>query len=484
MATVAASIKHRKSSATSASHHDVEDDGLSSFDSSVREGIGIKTHRRSSDGYHYCNATLALAVAALISTSIYVLYVPSLPSSKPVDESESHPILLPFSDFRTNTTPLAGIHVLGKAYSLQTNYKATHASATHDIVAGTIHFPHVDLSSLLKEEALESLPIQFSDTQHQIFSEPSYLTDGSPFDSVIDISVNQHTDLTTKKFADYAILTRCGYKMGKVPNQDRSFLVYFFIDNNDGGKEVHPYTALMMGIFDGHGPSGHEVSHFLALELPEIFARNMRRWQNSISLRMYENARNLTAYEYHITNSIKSALKETFIEADANEPLKGSGGSTASVLFYPGLNSKVYIANVGDSTILIVAYCKTTRKSTVVYQNRKHKPHLPDERKRIEDAGGVVKIPLSLVRGGDSINDGIQESSRVIIPDKTGSMALAMSRSIGDFEGKRVGLTAEPEIDVWDFNDWKRSFDSDHKIIDTGVSGILHNIKCFTCTQK
>jgi hypothetical protein len=127
-----------------------------------------------------------------------------------------------------------------------------------------------------------------------------------------------------------------------------------------------------------------------------------------------------------------------------------------------------------------VSYCKTEKKSTVVYQNRKHKPHLPDERQRIENAGGIVKIPLSLLRGGgSSINDGIQESSRIIIPNKNGNafggMALAMSRSIGDVEGKRVGLTAEPEIDMWDVNDWKRQFDIDHKM-DTEVRWYLHNL--------
>jgi len=33
-------------------------------------------------------------------------------------------------------------------------------------------------------------------------------------------------------------------------------------------------------------------------------------------------------------------------------------------------------------------------------------------------------------------------------------MALAMSRSIGDADGKRVGLTALPEVDVWDRTRW------------------------------
>ena len=482
---MATSMKHRK---TSASHHDTEDGSVhtldgpspSSLDRTIIVSEAIKTHhgRRNilSNVSHYffgCNVTLALAAVALISTSISVVHVPSL-TTESSDELERHPLLLPFSDLQTNTTPLTGTHSLGKDYLLQSNSAIAHDSDTHDIVAGTIHFPQVDLSSLLKEEAIESeyyreLPIQYSNQEHQIMTQPSYLSDGSDFDPVIGIGIKQHSKI---KAVDYAVLTRRGYKMGEVPNQDRSFLANFFIDTHrvTGG---HPHVALMMGIFDGHGPRGHEVSHYLAIEFPKIFARNMRRKQNTIPLPKYDSLRNSTPHEHHFANSIKSALNETFIEADANEPLKGTGGSTANVLFYPGVNSTVYIANVGDSTTLIVSYCKTKRESTIVYQNRKHKPHMPDERQRIENAGGIVRIPQSLLRGYGSINGSIQETSRVIIPDKDGnpfrSLALAMSRSIGDFEGKRIGLTAEPEIDVWDVNDWKRQLDTD-QILDTVVS--------------
>ena len=126
------------------------------------------------------------------------------------------------------------------------------------------------------------------------------------------------------------------------------------------------------------------------------------------------------------------------------------------MLFYPGLGSKVYIANTGDSTTIIAAYSKTTGISKIIVQNRKHKPHLEDERQRIENAGGQIMIPPSLLQGN---SDGlIKETSRVVIPDKSGnpfnSLALAMSRSIGDFDGKAVGLIAEPEVDVWDVHDF------------------------------
>ncbi|KAL7543394.1 hypothetical protein ACHAXR_013320 [Thalassiosira sp. AJA248-18] len=209
-----------------------------------------------------------------------------------------------------------------------------------------------------------------------------------------------------------------------------------------------------MGIFDGHGPRGHIVSHYIALQFPGVFASILRRKQKEQSLPLHGSLRNPKQKE-NITNCIKKALVETFLAVDEGEPVKSTGGSTASLAFYPGLGSIVYVANAGDSTTLIARYSKSKRSSTIVFQNRKHKPHLQDERERIERAGGQVMIPPSLLVE-DGSTGGLKETSRLIIPDPKGGpfggLALAMSRSIGDFDGKRVGLTAEPEVDAWDVN--------------------------------
>lgn len=281
-------------------------------------------------------------------------------------------------------------------------------------VKGTIEFPTIDLSTVLKEEATTgSVFLRTSG----VAADESLLND-STFKSVI-VDDNRHTD--------HALVTRCGYKMGKVPNQDRSFIANFVDPDIEGNNQM------LMGIFDGHGGDGHKVSHFIALNFLKTFTTKAKN------------------------SEIKHALINTFIDIDDNEPVKGQGGSTCSVLYYPGFDSKVYIANTGDSTTLIVSYSATTKKSTIVYQNRKHKPHLADERQRIEAAGGQVMIPPSLMLGGDGQGQGdIKETSRLIIPaadgNPLGGLALAMSRSIGDFDGKNVGLIAEPEVDEFDMD--------------------------------
>jgi len=291
----------------------------------------------------------------------------------------------------------------------------TYSLDNDNAVKGTIEFPSIDLSTVLKEEALTGSV--FLRTAGVVADE-SLLND-STFKSVI-VDDNRHSD--------HALVTRCGYKMGKVPNQDRSFIANFA----DSDKEGHN-QAMLMGIFDGHGGDGHKVSHFIALNFLKTFTTKAKN------------------------SEIKQALIDTFIDVDDNEPVKGQGGSTCSVVYYPGSDSKVYVANTGDSTTLIVSYSTTTKKSTIVYQNRKHKPHLADERQRIEAAGGQVMIPPSLMMGGDGQGQGdIKETSRLIIPaadgNPLGGLALAMSRSIGDFDGKNVGLIAEPEVDEFDMS--------------------------------
>jgi len=90
-----------------------------------------------------------------------------------------------------------------------------------------------------------------------------------------------------------------------------------------------------------------------------------------------------------------------------------------------------------------------------VYKTRQDKPHLKDERERIEAAGGTVFIPPppNLLF---SSNQGLAQSSRVIIPISImNEVALAMSRSIGDYDGKAVGVIADPIVDRLDVHELK-----------------------------
>ena len=342
--------------------------------------------------------------------------------------------------------PLTGSFALGNEYSLSRKDNSGNDNQK-DTMGGIIYFPHADLSTLLPEDitsVFNSLPfVPIQQDVDEVF--PSVLVDNGQSQS--------------KK--QQAILTRCGYKpspggmISTAPNQDRSFIANFFLNvqsNVAVGDDVQVPSALLMGIYDGHGNRGHVVSHFVALELPRIFTK-------LIQTKRPPNAVRTSEYDEYITQ----IFKEAYLEVDSLEPAKGSAGCTASSLFYPGEGTKAYIANVGDSTTMIVKYSKSMKQSKIVHQNRKHKPHLPGEKLRINAAGGDVMIPPSL-GNNNSNNNVIQESSRLIVPppdgDPFGGMALAMSRAIGDSDAKVVGLISEPEVDVWDLDAYHKQHQS------------------------
>jgi Protein phosphatase 2C len=74
---------------------------------------------------------------------------------------------------------------------------------------------------------------------------------------------------------------------------------------------------------------------------------------------------------------------------------------------------------------------------------RKDKAHLPDERARITSLNGTIHIPPH----NPNLSRVVVYSAAAQPPE---SIGLAMSRSLGDWEWKRIGVTAEPIVHVLD----------------------------------
>ena len=292
---------------------------------------------------------------------------------------------------------------------------------------GTVIYPTIDLSTLLSEESRDPVALQmYMPSLSLTMNTLSKTKDPRSF--LIEENVSKL--VLSDRGNDHALLTRQGYKPGGVPNQDRLFLARYVDSTIEGG--------FLIGIADGHGGSGHKVAHHVGLNLYRIFGHRLKSHSK----------------ENDFDSTVEAAFKGAFELIDETEPCKGEGGSTLSALFYPGHGTKCYVANTGDSTTLIVRV-SNNKKATIVYENRQHKPHLEEERKRIESKGGSIMVPQSLLYSRPEPEDGdeatLTESSRVFIPNPAGQqLALAMSRSIGDFDGKAVGLIAEPDVDVFD----------------------------------
>jgi serine/threonine protein phosphatase PrpC len=204
-----------------------------------------------------------------------------------------------------------------------------------------------------------------------------------------------------------ATLTLIGYKGGDPRhqvNQDRALVLSpYHISQNKNGT--------LLGVFDGHARLGEGVSQHVVDRLPTILKEKLNRVDTTQQQQEEEE------------EQTRVALIETFQQLDKTAPADISGGCTASVILQ--LDTKVYIANAGDSVSFLAVYHSNTNITSVIYKSREDKPTLPDERKRVERMGGQVYAPE-------------QGTSRVLYTDPmTGYQSgLAMSRSIGDWEGE------------------------------------------------
>jgi serine/threonine protein phosphatase PrpC len=247
-------------------------------------------------------------------------------------------------------------------------------------------------------------------------------------------------------------MTLCGYKGGSINaqiNQDRAIL-------------VSPYLGeyQFVGVLDGHGTGGELVAEYARTEIPKQLAAKLEE----LAL---DKSNNLMNPGEELTLQIAAFLKEVFIAVDKSATQAShSGGCTASVALQ--LGTKLFVANAGDSVTLVAAHRGWNETVQIVYASREDKPHLLEERMRIEQAGGRVQIP-------ESSDD--DDSSRVIYKDAASGydVGLAMSRSIGDWDAP--GVTAEPIVDVLDLptlaasvSATKNGFDCDN--FDCGPSDV------------
>ena len=217
-----------------------------------------------------------------------------------------------------------------------------------------------------------------------------------------------------------AMLTQIG--KSHTVNQDRALVISPFITKHT------PSDSFLMAIFDGHGTQGHIVAEYVTQDFPE---------------RLYEK---LNAAPENISDDdVIRILNDTFIETDIYAPPNAlAGGCTGSVTLRRG--SKLYFANAGDSQTILVSVNSTG--VSIPYMTRKDKANLPDERARIEGLGGKIHLNP---QGFDP---------RVVVYSRSqrDTIGLAMSRSIGDWDWKACGVTAEPIVDVIDLKDYPHSF--------------------------
>lgn len=174
------------------------------------------------------------------------------------------------------------------------------------------------------------------------------------------------------------------------------------------------------GVYDGHGQKGHDVSNFVKENIPKMIVRDNRFKTADMAPMMmdiFKKTQSLIAY------------------ADRQKKLSAQmSGTTASLVIHSHAEAKLLVAHVADSTVVMGRWADASKKElTAQMLTRDHKPELPDEKARIEKAGGRV------VFDGYANHRVYAKSARY--------PGLNMSRCLGDLLGHAdAGCSAEPEV--------------------------------------
>ncbi|GAW83300.1 protein phosphatase 2C domain containing protein [Plasmodium gonderi] len=229
--------------------------------------------------------------------------------------------------------------------------------------------------------------------------------------------------------------------------------------NQDDFTIIQTNEWILIMVFDGHGPSGHDISNFVHVVLPLLFSYNIERiFENPVRTMktlFYMINCYLVNYSYCINNNI-NPININFIDYNLS-------GTTCTIILYNFLTKKIYSAHTGDSRAVMGKQNEKTNTFRAYNITEDHKPSLKLERERIVAFGGEVKKLQGDV------------SYRVFVKNEM-YPGLAMSRAIGDITSSFIGVTCEPTIKIFDKSD-------EDKFIIVATDGIWEFISSEECVQ-
>ena len=246
-------------------------------------------------------------------------------------------------------------------------------------------------------------------------------------------------------------------------NQDS----YFYYNNFFLVKNLY-----IFGVADGHGKYGQEISQLISILFPSYFfyillddnlnARKMditkiilklikmqeppKEIKDMFILRYFFNKFEIDFSTIPFINGNRQFLFKTLHETInyCHKELKNryhidikiSGTTLCSAMV---LGHILYIINVGDSRIILGTYYNRVNKWKITQLSTDHKPNNPNESKRIISHNGRI----------DRYKNEFGEEYgpyRVFGKDDLNSPGLSISRTVGDEDAKKLGVTYEPEL--------------------------------------
>jgi serine/threonine protein phosphatase PrpC len=184
--------------------------------------------------------------------------------------------------------------------------------------------------------------------------------------------------------------------------------------------------ACLFSVFDGHGPQGAFVSHFVR----EQFHHALADAYAELLPRASSGSRR-SSVSCDVVAEMFQRAAHTLVERLDNSAIDVSVSGTTAVTMLVR-ETDVFIANVGDSRAVVARFSEDEQRYVLHCETKDHKPDVPEECARIERSNGRV------FEWG---------SFRVWLQD-VDMPGLAMSRSFGDSVAKTVGVTAEPDVTI------------------------------------
>ena len=252
--------------------------------------------------------------------------------------------------------------------------------------------------------------------------------------------INQkNTNLSYNKFdptgllKNYGVLTLPGKDASgnQKTNQDS----FVFKTNINNKKNFN-----IFGVLDGHGPDGHYVSKFASEFIPSLLSNHPEIKPLLDIEKIYKKLKD---------NNYKIITK-TFIETD-NQLKKASfdsteSGCTCSLIL--NIGKHIICANTGDSRAIAI-FNENGENNINFFKSIPlsidYKPEIPEEAKRILMCGGEVRQMKNEL--GEYIGPYRVWAKNGDYP------GLAMSRSIGDLKGKKIGVIPDPGILEYDLSE-------------------------------
>ena len=272
---------------------------------------------------------------------------------------------------------------------------------------------------------------------------------------------------------NYGILTLPGKDTSgnQKTNQDS----FTFITNINNIKDFN-----IFGVLDGHGVEGHFVSKFASKYIPHLIMNN-------------PEIKNLRETEL-IYNTLKKnnfqIISKAYLDCDialqqVNFDSKESGCTCNLII---NIGTHIICANTGDSRAIIVF--EESKDWLINYKciplSVDFKPEMPEEMNRIILSGGEVR------QIKNELGEGVGPFR--VWKRGEGFPGLAMSRSIGDLNGKKIGIIPNPGVieynlgeksryivvcsdGVWEFLDNENVKDIGKKYyVENNPSGYCHDL--------